>query len=238
MGHQAALAPLDHRAEIRHCEATCWSLAATHINSRQTAQTATPANAKGMPAETVNACETFDARFGSAAAEDWRALFHEGARRLAMIFRQPGLDLVPCFEIEEFAQRAALRGIEIPLHQFESDARALPQFQCECVRRVDEFAVVHDLIGYAQSLRLGRIERSRGVIKFARFAGADELRQKIAAAEVTGESHFGEGGHETRRSRRDTKIAGAARRLRNSARPSLRPCSSRRRRSRRPAPRR
>ena len=44
----------------------------------------------------------------SAAAEDWRALFHEGARRLAMIFRQPGLDLVPCFEIEEFAQRAAL----------------------------------------------------------------------------------------------------------------------------------
>ena len=71
------------------------------------------------------------------------------------------------------------------------------QFQCECVRRVDEFAVVHDLIGYAQSLRLGRIERSRGVIKFARFAGADELRQKIAAAEVAGESHFGEGGHET-----------------------------------------
>src|SRR5271165_375522 len=31
MGHQAALAPLDHRAEIRHCEATCWDWASRAV---------------------------------------------------------------------------------------------------------------------------------------------------------------------------------------------------------------
>src|SRR5579863_264239 len=53
---------------------------------------------------------------GLFSPEDRRPLLDEGARRLAMIFGPPGLDLMLRLEVEQFVERPAFRRVEIFLH--------------------------------------------------------------------------------------------------------------------------
>src|SRR5208337_5487986 len=81
MGHQAALAPLDHRAEIRHCEATWWSLAATRINSRAIATKITILTPSVRPVR--NRQEACDARRHGVRFAAWRQRLDRGFARRA-----------------------------------------------------------------------------------------------------------------------------------------------------------
>ena len=113
----------------------------------------------------------------------------------------------PRLQVEEFSQRPGFSGIEILLHQGERDTRTPRQLASELHRGVGELGVCDDAIGDAKRKRLRGIKRFSRVVEFTRLAGADELGQKITAAEVAGKSDIRERRDEARRLCGDTQIA-------------------------------
>src|SRR3990172_3716052 len=56
--------------------------------------------------------------------EDGLALLDERLRRLPVVFRHPAARVVPRLEVERVLERAALGGVEVPLHVAVRDPRA------------------------------------------------------------------------------------------------------------------
>ena len=82
------------------------------------------------------------------------------------------------------SERTGFRGVEVLLHQCESDPRTARELLRELYGRRGQIGVGNHPIDHSQCEGLRRIQRLGRIVEFARLAGANELGEKIAAAKI------------------------------------------------------
>src|SRR5262245_15936927 len=105
---------------------------------------------------------------------------------------------MPGFQVEQLAERAALRGVQVPLHVPIRDPRPCSQALCQVKRLLLEPGVGNHPIYEAQPEGLMSVEQVSGVVQLASLGGPNQPGQEKAAAEVPRVTDAREGGAEPR----------------------------------------
>src|SRR6516165_3936131 len=120
----------------------------------------------------------------SSSSKYRRTFFDERSRCFFMIVGTTGLDLAPRLEIKQLSERTGFRGVEVLLHQRESDPRTARELLRELHGRREQIGVGNHPIDHSQCEGLRRIQRLGRVVELARPAGANEFGEKVAAAKI------------------------------------------------------
>src|SRR5271166_4434254 len=142
------------------------------------------------------------------ATDEFRfAFFDESASRFLVILCTAGKRLAQRFAIEVGREARRQRGVEVGFHVAVGDARTARNALGDGFDLFHQGRRGNDAINQTDVERFVGADNIRQKVEFARFGRSYELSQRVGAAEVAGESDFGEGGAEARAVSREAEVA-------------------------------